>query len=167
MTAGKAFYAKQGNTYVIKLAGDIRYTMGCSLDKFLDQLFERVDFDNILVDLTEAACIDSTSLGLLARIANFMQERFAKKTTLVSTNKDINQLLDSVGFYDVFTICDDCTAITAAAQQLAVLEPSKAELTKTMFEAHSLLSELNEKNRDAFKSVVDALKNKLASEKQT
>ena len=30
MTAGQAFYAKQGDTFIIKLIGDIRYTMSCS-----------------------------------------------------------------------------------------------------------------------------------------
>ena len=166
MTAGKAFYAKQGNTYVIKLVGEIRYTMGCSLDDFLSQLFERSDFDDIIVDLSEVTCIDSTNLGLLAKIANFMQARFAKKTTLVSTNNDINQLLGNVGFQEVFNICDDCLIPTETTLQLAVSDPSKATLTKTMFEAHSILSKLNDKNCQVFKSVVEALKNKLVSEKQ-
>ena len=165
MTAGKAFYAKQGTTYVIKLVGDIRYTMGCSLDEFLNQLFEEVDFDDIVVDLSEATCIDSTNLGLLAKIANFMQSRFAKKATLVSTNVDINQLLDSVGFNDVFNICADSLNCSEAGFRLPASDPSKPELTKTMFEAHSILSELNVHNREMFKNVVETLKNKLVSEK--
>jgi anti-anti-sigma factor len=165
MTAGKAFYVKQSNTYVIKLVGDIRYTMGCSLDDFLNQLFENMDFDDIVVDLGETTCIDSTSLGLLAKIANFMQDRFAKKTTLISTDKDINQLLDSVGFYAVFNICEQCPTCSEGSLRLSISDPSKTELTKTMFEAHSRLSELNDNNREIFKNVVEALKNKLVSEK--
>lgn len=165
MAAGKAFYAKQGNTYVIKLVGEIRYTMGCSLDEFLNRLFDKLDFNNILVDLSEATCIDSTNLGLLAKIANFMQDHFARKTTIISTNKDINQLLDNVGFYKIFNICDNCSTPAGVTRQLPISDPSKTELTKIMFEAHSILSELNDKNRLAFKSVVDSLKEKLVSEK--
>ena len=41
MEAGTAFYVKQGTVYLIKLVGDIRYTMGCALGDFLDELFAR------------------------------------------------------------------------------------------------------------------------------
>jgi anti-anti-sigma factor len=161
MTAGKAFYAKQGKTYVIKLVGEIRYTMGCTLDQFIHQLFESVDFDDIVVDLTAATSIDSTSLGLLAKIANLMQDRFKKRTTLISTSQNINQLLDSLGLYEIFDVCDDRRPRGEANLQLPISDPSKAELTKTMFEAHTILSELNDKNRQTFKGVLVALKNKL------
>ncbi|NIW77982.1 MAG: anti-sigma factor antagonist, partial [Calditrichae bacterium] len=71
---------------MLKFSGDIRYTMGCSLDDFLKKLFKRSDFETILIDLTETRSIDSTSLGLLAKIANFMQHQFHQKAPLVSTN---------------------------------------------------------------------------------
>ena len=43
-----------------------------------------------------------------------------------------------------------------------MMEPTKAELTKTMYEAHQVLSDMNEKNRETFKDVVDALRTKLS-----
>lgn len=162
MSAGAVFYTKQEQTYVLKFVGDIRYTMGRSLDVFLDQLFKEQDFNNILIDLTEAESIDSTSLGLLAKIANFMRERFGRKTTLVSTNEDINQILDSVGFGEVFTICRDCEVVAQGGQRVPTSEPGKAEMAKTLLEAHSILSGLNEKNRKEFKNVIDALRGELA-----
>lgn len=160
MEAGAAFYVKQGNTYVLKLVGDIRYTMGCALGDFLDGLFRRTDYDAIIVDLTEAHSIDSTSLGLLARIANFTRERFAHKTTLLSTNPDVNQILDNVGFYDIFNIRDTGETISAALQHLAITEPCKDDLTRIVFEAHRTLSELNPRNQEAFKSVIESLQAK-------
>ena len=51
MEAGTAFYVKQGTVYLIKLVGDIRYTMGCAPGRFPDELFTRADFDDIVVDL--------------------------------------------------------------------------------------------------------------------
>jgi hypothetical protein len=54
MEAGAAFYLKQGNTYILKLVGDVRYTMGCALGDFLDQAVrKKADYDDIIVDLTE------------------------------------------------------------------------------------------------------------------
>lgn len=164
MEAGAAFYLKQGNTYVLKLVGDVRYTMGCALGDFLDGLFAQADYDDIVVDLTEAHSIDSTSLGLLAKIANFNRQHFAHPTTLLSTNPDVNQILDNMGFYDIFTIRDTGENISEALQQLAIAEPcSKDALTRIVYEAHRALSEINPRNQDEFRTLLDGLRPKLGN----
>ena len=161
MESGAAFYVRQGNTYILKLIGDVRYTMGCALGDFLDRLFTQTDYNDIIVDLTETHSIDSTSLGLLAKIANFNHQHFAHKTTLLSTNSDVNQILDNMGFYEIFNIRDTGEAITAALQQLAINAPCKDELTRIMYEAHQTLSDLNPRNEEAFKGVLDNLRSRL------
>jgi hypothetical protein len=40
----------RADTYIIKLIGDIRYTMGCALGDFLDRLFAHTDYNDIVVD---------------------------------------------------------------------------------------------------------------------
>jgi anti-anti-sigma factor len=162
MESGAVFYVKQGDTYVIKLNGDVRYTMGCALGDFLNRLFAQTDYDGIIVDLTDAHSIDSTSLGLLARIANFSHQHFAHKTTLLSTNPDVNQILENLGFYEIFDIRDTGETISAALRQLAVPEPcDKDALTRIVYEAHRTLSELNPHNQEAFKGVLNSLRPKL------
>lgn len=162
MEDGAAFYVRQGNTYILKLVGDIRYTMGCALGDFLDGLFARVDYDDIVVDMTQTHSIDSTSLGLLARIANFSRNRFAHKTTLLSTNPDVNQVLDTLGFYDIFDVRDTGATISAALQRLSAADPCKDELTRIVFEAHRTLSELNPRNQETFRNVIESLRPKLS-----
>lgn len=161
MSSGTAFYAKQGNIYILKLVGDVRYTMGCALGDFLDALFVRADYKDIVVDLRETHSIDSTSLGLLAKIANFNRQHFAHKTTLLSTNSDVNQVMDSMGFYEIFNIRDTGETITAALQQLHIDGPCKDDLTRIVYEAHQTLSSLNPQNEEAFKGVLDSLRTKL------
>ncbi|HOB62146.1 MAG TPA: STAS domain-containing protein [Candidatus Competibacteraceae bacterium] len=163
MDEGAAFYIKQGDTFILKLVGDIRYTMGCALGDFLDGLFARTDYDNILVDLTEAHSVDSTSLGLLARIANFSRERFAHKTTLLSTNPDVNQILDNMGFYEIFDIIETGDTVSMALRQLSIEGPCKDDLTRIVYEAHRTLSDLNPRNQEAFKNVLDNLRTKLGN----
>lgn len=157
MNAGNICYAQQGPIFVLKFSGDIRYTMGCSLDDFLKRLFKRSDFETILIDLTETQSIDSTSLGLLAKIANFMQRQFHKKTPLVSTNDDVNQVLDSMGFDEIFDICDCHQDCAEASEPVTVASPPQEKMAKTVIDAHKTLCEMNEKNRTVFKNVVDAL----------
>ncbi len=101
---GDIRYAKQDGVCVLKLTGDIRYTTGPaavisrSLDTFFDKLFATGDFQDVVVDMTETTAIDSTNLGLLARLYTWMQEHGGRKPTLVSTNPDVTRTLESVGF---------------------------------------------------------------------
>lgn len=161
MEEGSAFYVKQGDTYILKLVGDIRYTMGCALSDFLDGLFARVDYADIVVDMTQTYSIDSTSLGLLAKIANFSHGRFDRKTTLLSTHPDVNQVLENMGFYEIFDVRDTGQTISETLQQLATDDPCKGDLTRIVYEAHCTLSELNPRNQEAFHVVIEALQAKL------
>ena len=163
MESGAVYYAKHQDTYVIKPTGVVRYQLGCSFDEFLKKLFDRGDFNNILIDLTDVTMIDSTFLGLLAKIANYIRHRFDRKVTIFSSNDDINKILDSVGFYSVFNITNDGAAISCDADQMTTCDNDRSRLAKTLFEAHLILSELNEKNRQMFKNVVEELQGKVMS----
>lgn len=164
MAENVALYAKHDDTYVIKLIGDIRYTLGCALDEFLNQLFLNLDYREILLDLREVTAIDSTVLGLLAKIANFARHRLASKVTLVSSNQDINCVLESVGFYEIFNVCDSSPATVETLYPIPCKDLSKPELTKTLLEAHSNLIQLNDKNKEEFQGVIDALKPKAVNQ---
>ena len=162
---GTAFYRKHGNTYCIRLVGDIRYyAMSCSLDAFLDALFQRQDFDEIVVDLTETNFIDSTNLGLLAKIANFTKQRFDKKTTLISTNENINEVLDKMGFLEIFTLSQERQPVESAQEQelIIISTPRREDLAKIVLESHDILCDMNETNRDMFGGAVKILKQQTA-----
>jgi anti-anti-sigma factor len=158
MDTGTIFHARYARTCVLKLTGELRYTLGDTFNAFLDQLFERPDFDHMLIDLTEAQSIDSTLLGLLAKIANFMRDRFDCKAVLVSDNQDINQLLDNLGFYDIFTVCERRATDSCSLQPLSGSASSTQDMAATLLEAHTILSEVNDSNKALFKEVIDALR---------
>lgn len=160
--SGKISSAKIDNRYVIKFSGEIRYTDCPALDAFLKKLFVQEDFDDILIDLTDTASIDSTNLGYLAKITNFMQERFNKKAVIVSTNEDINRTLDSVGFDDVFNIIERGPESGNGTQ---IETSGVSELTPAMIcEAHQVLSDLNEKNQQMFKDVLEQFEKEVEEE---
>ncbi len=166
MTVGTILYARRQRTYILKFVGEIRYTMSCSLDQFLKQLFKRSDYDAITIDLTDTTSIDSTSLGLLAKVANFTRRRFGTKPTLYSHNCDVNRVLDSMGLDDVFELhCEPCEqgCPLEETQQLEVSEPDSQTLARTLLDAHCTLSDLNDSNRLEFRDIVGVLRQQQAS----
>ena len=159
---GKITYAKIYDRYIIRFIGEIRYTDCPTLDTFIKKLFTGEDFVDLLIDLTETESIDSTNLGYLAKITNFMQEKFNKKAVLVSTNEDINRILDSVGFHDEFNIIQH---LTKSMSEKQIENNGASELTPQMiYEAHKILSEMNEENRQMFKAVLEQMKNEIDNE---
>jgi len=162
--SGKITCAKIDQRYIIRFSGEIRYTDCPALDAFLKQLFAQQDFDEVLIDLTETESIDSTNLGYLAKITNFTQQHFNKKAVIVCGNEDISRTLESVGFDDVFNIIEQAPDHSNEAR----LEiKGTCELTPAMIQdAHQVLSELNEANRQMFKDVLEQFSKEMDAENQ-
>jgi anti-anti-sigma factor len=151
---GSISYALRERTCVLRLQGAIRYSLGHALDVFLDRLFARDDFDDIVIDLGDTDSIDSTGLGLLAKLANQLRKRDGRKPLVFSPRGDINAVLASICLDERVVLCERPPA--AAADALPPTEPSAADFARTVLEAHRVLCEMNESNRAMFQSVVDA-----------
>lgn len=170
MASGKVYHARHNGTRVLRFQGAIDYTLGTALDHFLDDLFARGDFRSILVDLNQTDSIDSTGLGLLAKVANGMRRRDGSKPLLFSSRPDINEILLSICLDEVFVFCPQAPETDAAADAesdpnrgtlLPAGEPSESELAHTVLTAHRLLCEMNDNNRALFQNVVDAIEKDL------
>jgi anti-anti-sigma factor len=165
MTDGKILYAKVDNRYFIKFTGALRYNISRGLDAFINKMFEDPALDDVLIDMSEAEYLDSTNLGLLAKIAGQMQKRFKRKTTLFSTNVNINFLLDNMGLSAVFIIADQPDFTAGNLRQIPDLQDTERERAQVILEAHRLLMEMNDKNHDTFKNVVELLEKDISSAK--
>lgn len=157
MFSGRILYAVHDGTYVIKFAGDVRVPLCASLEGFLDRMFSDPELCAVLIDLTETVAIDSTALGLIAKIAVVLRQRLDKKPVILSTNPDVNRILGSMGFDRVFLILEKAPAPEGALDELPFNEPSQQELTRHVIEAHRVLMSLNEKNKATFRDLVAAL----------
>ncbi len=167
MTAGKVTYAEYEGVQALRFIGEIRYTQGPSLDRFLKKFCFGPAPKGIVIDLTETECLDSTSLGLLARIAKWLQKIGAPRATMVSTNQDINDLLHSVGFDEVFNISRAAVGEPENAETLKLEETGGAELKAVILEAHRTLIALNRRNREEFQDVVNLLEQETESSPAT
>ncbi|MCD6061172.1 MAG: hypothetical protein K0R03_2541 [Moraxellaceae bacterium] len=157
MLSGRILFAVHDGTYVIKFVGDVRVPLCASLEGFLDRMFADEALTAVLIDLTGTVAIDSTALGLIAKIAVFLRERLDQKPVILSTNPDVNRILGSMGFDRVFLILENAPAPDARLDELPFTEPSQQELTRQVIEAHRVLMGLNEKNKATFRDLVEAL----------
>lgn len=156
MQPGQIFVADYDNTHVIKMVGDVRLTLCVSFDKFINSIFKGNHVGSIVFDLTEASAIDSTTLGLMAKIAILSRERSNQIPVVFSTNPTVDRLLETMGFDDIFQIVHErhecarpCWEIPADADESAA--------RKRVLEAHHILMELNESNRETFRDLVNTL----------
>ena len=157
MIEGKYLCARADRLLVLKLVGRITYTGSAGFEAFLDRVLAEGDFDDVVIDLTEATYIDSTNLGLLARVGNFTIEKRQRKTTLLSTNPDINQVLTGMAFDRVFVLIDHPEECVGPFEVIPDGPDSEWRLACRMVEAHRTLMQLSAQNRIRFQSVVELL----------
>lgn len=67
ISQGKILLTKQGEAY--EFLGDVRVTLGPAISSFVSHIGTRRNDKSMVVDLTETTAIDSTSLGMLAKIS--------------------------------------------------------------------------------------------------
>lgn len=158
MSDGTVYFAEHDGSCVLRFTGEIRYTLGHTLDSFLDRLFARGGFERVLIDLNDTEAIDSTGLGLLAKVANLERQRSGGKALLFSSRPDINELLSCLCLDEFFIFADGTAAEdTTPGAALADDGASPDELAHTILDAHRRLAAMNDNNRALFQNVVDEL----------
>ena len=154
---GRILVADHDGTYLMKFVGDVRVNLCAAVDDFLDDMYRDEHFTSVLVDLTGTEGIDSTSLGILAKLSIKAQALFGFTPTLVSTNYDITRLLYTMGFDDVFHIVEQPLVEEDQLGELPQAESTPEDLRQRVLEAHRTLMGLNESNKEAFRDLVATL----------
>lgn len=157
MERGRILVAEQQGAFVLKLVGDVRLTFCTALDEFLDRMFVAPNFISVLVDVSAAENIDSTTLGQLAKLAVCAQRRFGLMPVLLSTNPDISRILDAMGFGRVFEIRHERLQSDEQLGDLPTVPGAEAAVRDRVIEAHRVLMGLNEENRAQFSELVCSL----------
>ncbi len=159
MKPGQILVADHQGVYVIKMLGDVRLTFCISFDQFIDAMFNDARFSSVLFDLSEAEAIDSTTLGLMAKISLMEQDRFNLMPIVLATNPGIQRILQTMGFGDIFTIVDKLDSPQLDAKPLECSGGSEEQVKARVLEAHQILMGLNEQNAEAFRDLVNMLQN--------
>jgi anti-anti-sigma factor len=159
MQQGRILVAEHQGNFLIKLVGDVRLTLCHTIDEYFDNMFSRPGFMGVVIDLTETEGIDSTSLGLLAKLAVQAKQRYQLIPSILSTNPNITRLLESMGFRSVFDIRTEPVLSREQLGELPLVAGSEETVRCKVIEAHRVLMGLNEKNQATFKELVSTLEN--------
>ncbi len=157
MRPGQILVADHHGVHVIKMVGDVRLTLCISFDQFIDTMLSRGDFTAVLFDLSEAEAIDSTTLGLMAKISIQGQERRGVVPVVLSTNPSINRVLETMGFHDIFTIVSELDTPVAPTEALPSDTSDEVQVREKVLEAHRILMGMNQENRETFRNLVKML----------
>ena len=166
MQQGKVLAAQHQGAYVIKLIGDVRLTLCTTIDEYIESMFAAPGFVGVVIDLSEAEGIDSTSLGLLAKLAVRARQQYQMVPIILSPNPNITRLLDSMGFGKVFDICASLVMDESGTPQSFGELPeggtNEDYVRNKIIEAHKTLMALNEENRTMFSSLVSTLESECS-----
>ncbi|KRW60054.1 anti-sigma factor antagonist RssC [Pseudomonas sp. TTU2014-080ASC] len=157
MNPGRIQFAEQDGTFVLKFVGEVRLTLCSALDATIEKIFTALNFSAIVIDLTETRSIDSTTLGLLAKLSILSRQKIGLLPTVVTTHEDITRLLLSMGFDQVFNIVQKPVECPDSLNDLPSQDESEDVVRSRVLEAHRILMSLNESNREAFHDLVNAL----------
>ena len=159
----KIRYAHAEHRCILQLAGEIRHPVSSVVDAIIGEFLKDEEAPEFVIDLTNTTYIDSTNLGLIAKIARETWRRGLEQPVLVSTNADVNAVIDSMGFTHAFRIVQEHEATGAELHEAPIpAHCSDARTANRLLEAHEALIALDEKNRKTFQQVVDVLRQQSA-----
>lgn len=163
MADGRILVGDNDGVYLLKLIGDVRVTLCISADSFITRLLSDPEFKAVTVDLTEARGMDSTSLGILARLSIETRKLHALRPTILVTNPDLEKLLRVSGFAEEFVVIRSAEPTAVEVSEIPRrANMDEAELRRRVIEAHRTLMSMNAENAATFRDLVLALEEEEA-----
>ena len=157
MSTGHVEYASLDGTHIFKLIGEVRAQSCISLDKLLNKLEQHEHVVGAIVDLTQTTFIDSTVLGVLAKLGLKLKQIHHIQAVMLSTNPDITILANSMGLGQVFVILNYCGDPQVCTRALVEENINHSNMLTTVLDAHKTLMKLNENNQNMFEPLVKQL----------
>ena len=157
MQDGKILAANQDGAYVIRLLGDVRLTLCTTIDDYFYRMYMDPAFASVSVDVCEADGIDSTTLGLLAKLALTVKEKFGFFPIIYSSDSGINRLLRSMGFQRFFDLREETCSVDTGSDEVPMVAGTEQAVKEKIVDAHKVLMNLSEENRAKFQDLITAL----------
>lgn len=154
---GSILFAEREGVHVLKFVGDVRLSLGPTIASYLGRLEACDCFNGMIIDLSETDTIDSTALGLIAKIAICTREKFNSPTNIVSPRDDITRVLKSMAMEHVCVISSEVLGESSDLSELPLEICSEDAMRSQVLDAHKTLMSFDDENIDKFHELVDAL----------
>lgn len=155
MNSGQVEFGQFSGNPVLRFCGDVRLTLCTTIDSTIDRLLEGSEPKAFWVDLSGAENIDSTCLGLLARLAIRLESEYGIRPALCGVNDDLTGLIDAMAMTDLFDWQGCAPEIRCASSDAT--QPSQNEVQAFVLSAHKDLMALCPENEVRFKDLVATL----------
>jgi anti-anti-sigma factor len=149
----------------VRISGRANFVSSVDFKKLIHELRQR-GHRRFILDLKDCLIMDSTFLGVLARIGMELGEPktptadcAADAVELLNPNPRISDLLDNLGVLPLFRVARGSSAenLTYEAVDSVSGQTSKVEMSRNCLEAHQTLMSLNPANEAKFKDVAKFL----------
>jgi anti-anti-sigma factor len=157
MSDAQILAANDSGAYLLRLCGDVRLTLSTTLDDYLESMVADPEFQTLIVDLCEADNLDSTTLGMLAKVALRVEADFHVQPDLYSCKAGISRLIRSMGFSQLFQIHDELCCAEGKTTELTAQTNNEKQIHAKVVDAHRTLMSLSTENEARFKDLLNAL----------
>ncbi|KOR31266.1 hypothetical protein TI04_01740 [Achromatium sp. WMS2] len=173
MTESAVRYAREGNTWFIILVGDLRYnTMAPAINYLVDKVLAGPPNANIVVDVTQATNVDSTCVGLLARLASGSYNdgnNDIPRPIMVANDGDTRDLLTAIAFESLYDFIDAADnpiddKVVSKMESAPNVDLNHKDMRMLILDAHRRLCALDAKTNNIFENVVIALEADIPNE---
>lgn len=163
MGEGRIYYAENKGSYLLKFVGDVRVTLCTTLSNYINRIFAKPGLQSVILDLTEAKAVDSTTLGFMAKVAIYANSK-GVTPVMITDDPSMIRLVESMGFDEIFKIHGQLPDNLETLKELSCVSSSTDETRQQVIESHKILMSMNNKNMHAFSELVKALERESESE---
>ncbi len=165
MDKGKIWVAECDGTFLIKMVGDVRVTLCASLNRYIESIFAKGQgaARKVLVDLLSAQGLDSTTLGLLVKLALHCQRELGIRPVIFCQDESLLRTLEVMAIDELFTVIREGAQECAELAELPPVAASEEELRLQVLAAHRLLIEINPRCEADFTDLIRSLEKAVSS----
>jgi anti-anti-sigma regulatory factor len=124
----------------------------------MEILFGKNQVKSVVVDMLDAEGVDSTTLGLIAKLGLHCRECYQMNVKLFCQNPSIIRTLECMGFDEIIDIFQQSPDdFDTELQSLEEVSAGVDEIRQQVIESHKLLLRLNPQNSAEFTDLINAL----------
>ena len=166
MNKAEIVITRRRNEFLVKVRGRATFEYSPPLRNLVKGFSPSDQIDKFCVDLSECNAMDSTFMGVLTMLS-LAARRYKAPVEIANASEHNRGLLVGLGIEKMFTFVEvsaqqpDPASKTSVQTQPPTTQPDMRERTETVLDAHKVLMDVDDANKDKFKVVVDLAKKDL------